>query len=172
MDNSLIKLSKEVKFGLKNNKPLVALESTLISHGLPYPENIKVAELSINAVKNNGSIPATIATINGKIKVGLNEKDIQILAKNKNVHKVTKNNLTIIVNNKFNGATTVGSTINIASKIGIKFFSTGGIGGAHGRGGGVGVDHQGGHQDVQGLGQEFRVETVVSDDYIVLQLLQ
>ena len=69
MDNSLIKLSKEVKFGLKNNKPLVALESTLISHGLPYPENIKVAKSSINAVKKNGSIPATIAIINGKIKV-------------------------------------------------------------------------------------------------------
>ena len=131
MDNSLIKLSKEVKFGLKNNKPIVALESTLISHGLPYPENIKVAKSSINAVKKNGSIPATIAIINGKIKVGLNEKDIQILAKNKNVYKVTKNNLTIVVNNKLNGATTVGSTINIASKIGIKFFATGGIGGVH-----------------------------------------
>ena len=131
MDNSLIKLSKEVKFGLKNNKPLVALESTLISHGLPYPENIKVAKSSINAVKKNGSIPATIAIINGKIKVGLNEKDIQILATNKNVYKVTKNNLSIAVNNKLNGATTVGSTINIASKIGIKFFATGGIGGVH-----------------------------------------
>ena len=131
MDNSLIKLSKEVKFGLKNNKPIVALESTLISHGLPYPENIKVATSSINAVKNNGSIPATIAIINGKIKVGLNEKDIHILAKNKNVYKVTKNNLAIVVKNKLNGATTVGSTINIASKIGIKFFATGGIGGVH-----------------------------------------
>ena len=131
MDNSLIKLSKEVKLGLKNKKPIVALESTLISHGLPYPENIKVAKLSIDAVKKNGSIPATIAIINGKIKVGLNEKDIQILAKNKNVCKVTKNNLSIAVNNKLNGATTVGSTINIASKIGIKFFATGGIGGVH-----------------------------------------
>ena len=80
MDNYLINLSKEVKLGLKNNKPIVALESTLISHGLPYPENIKVAYSSINAVKKSGSIPATIAVINGKIKVGLKEKDIVILA--------------------------------------------------------------------------------------------
>ena len=71
------------------------------------------------------------AIINGKIKVGLSDKDIQILVKNNNIYKVTTNNLAIIVNNKFNGATTVGSTINIASKIGIKFFATGGIGGVH-----------------------------------------
>ena len=72
MDKSLINISNEVKLGLKNKKPIVALESTLISHGLPYPENVKVAKSSINAVKNNGVIPATIGIINGKIKVGLN----------------------------------------------------------------------------------------------------
>ena len=131
MDNSFLKLSNEVKFGLNNNVPIVALESTLISHGLPYPENLKVVQSSINAIKKNGSIPAIIAIINGKIKVGLSDKDIQILVKNNNIYKVTTNNLAIIVNNKFNGATTVGSTINIASKIGIKFFATGGIGGVH-----------------------------------------
>ena len=131
MNNSLIKISNEVKFALKNNKPIVALESTLISHGLPYPENIHVANSCINVIRKNGSIPATIGIINGNIKVGLNEKDLLILAKNKNVQKVNKNNLSIIVNNKLNGATTVGSTINIATMIGIKFFSTGGIGGVH-----------------------------------------
>lgn len=131
MNNSIIKLSNEVKLGLKNKKPIVALESTLISHGLPYPDNIKVAKLSIEAVKKNGSIPATIGIINGIIKVGLDGKDIKILAKKKNIHKVNKNNLAIIINNKDNGATTVGSTINIASKLGIKFFATGGIGGVH-----------------------------------------
>ena len=70
MNNSLIKISNEVKFALKNNKPIVALESTLISHGLPYPENIHVANSCINVIRKNGSIPATIGIINGNIKVG------------------------------------------------------------------------------------------------------
>tara|TARA_Y100000590_G_C15621060_1_gene977578 strand:- start:52 stop:975 length:924 start_codon:yes stop_codon:yes gene_type:complete len=131
INNSIFKIDNEVKFALKNNKPIVALESTLISHGLPYPENIKVANLSIEAVRKNGSIPATIGIIQGKIKIGLNENDLKILAKNKNIHKVTKNNLSLVVSNKLNGATTVGSTINIAAKVGIKFFATGGIGGVH-----------------------------------------
>ena len=131
MDKSLINISNEVKLGLKNKKPIVALESTLISHGLPYPENVKVAKSSINAVKNNGVIPATIGIINGKIKVGLNEDEIIFFAKNKNIHKVTMNNLALTINNRNNGATTVGSTINIAAKLGIKFFATGGIGGVH-----------------------------------------
>ena len=87
MDNSFLKLSNEVKFGLNNNVPIVALESTLISHGLPYPENLKVVQSSINAIKKNGSIPAIIAIINGKIKVGLSDKDIQILVKNNNIYK-------------------------------------------------------------------------------------
>ena len=69
MNYSFIELSKEVKLGLKNKEPIVALESTLISHGLPYPENIKVAKSSINAIKKNGSIPATIGIINGKLKL-------------------------------------------------------------------------------------------------------
>ena len=131
MDKSFFKINKDVTNALKNNKPIVALESTLISHGLPYPENLKVAKLSIEAVKKSGSVPATIAIINGKIKVGLNDKDLKLLAKSKNVYKITKNNLFIAINKKLNGATTVGSTINIASKVGIKFFATGGIGGVH-----------------------------------------
>ena len=131
MDNSKLIINKEVKNALKNNKPIVALESTLISHGLPYPENIKAAKSSINIVKKNGSTPATIGIINGKIKIGLNEKDLEILSRKKNIEKVSKNNLSIAVNNKLNAATTVASTIYIASKIGIKFFATGGIGGVH-----------------------------------------
>ena len=131
MDDSFIKISKDIKNAIKNNSPIVALESTLISHGIPYPENIKVAKSSIEAVKKTGSLPATIGVINGKIKVGLNNNDIQILAKSKNVLKVSKHNLAIAINKKINAATTVASTIYIASKIGIKFFSTGGIGGVH-----------------------------------------
>jgi len=131
MDNSYLEINKEIKNGLIKNKPIVALESTLISHGLPYPENINVAQLSIEAVRKNGSIPATIAIINGKIKIGLNDKDIKILGKSKNVHKVSRHNLSIAINNKDNAATTVASTIYIASQLGIKFFATGGIGGVH-----------------------------------------
>jgi len=131
MDRTYFDINKEVEESLKNNLPLVALESTLISHGLPYPENIKVAQSSINAVRESGSVPATIAIINGKIKVGLNSEDIELLAKHDDVEKVSKHNLSIALNNKSLAATTVASTIYIASQIGIKFFSTGGIGGVH-----------------------------------------
>ena len=131
LDNSYLELNKEVKSGLMKNKPIVALESTLISHGLPYPENINVAKLSIEAVRKNDCTPATIAIINGKIKVGLNDKEINILGKNNNVHKVSRHNLSIAISNKHHGATTVASSIYIASQLGIKFFATGGIGGVH-----------------------------------------
>ena len=131
LDNSYLEINKEIKSGLMKNKPIVALESTLISHGLPYPENINVAKLSIDAVRKNGSIPATIAIIKGKIKVGLDDKEINILGKNNNVHKVSRHNLAIVISNKLHGATTVASSIYIASQLGIKFFATGGIGGVH-----------------------------------------
>ena len=131
MDDSYINISKDIKNAIINNKPIVALESSLISHGIPYPENIHVAKSSIEAVKKTGSLPATIGIIRGKIKVGLDDNDIQILAKNKNVLKVSKHNLSIAINRKIIAATTVASTIYIASKIGIKFFATGGIGGVH-----------------------------------------
>ena len=103
----------------KKDKPIVALESTLISHGLPYPENIKVAKLSIEAVRRNGSIPATIAIIDGKIKVGLDDKEINILGKNNNINKVSRHNLSIAISNKHYGATTVAACIYIASQLGI-----------------------------------------------------
>ncbi len=131
MDISSIIISKEIKSGIKLKKPIVALESTLITHGLPYPDNINVAKSSIEAVKKNGSIPATIGIIDGKIKVGLSDKDISILAKSKNTYKISKHNIPLAINNKYNGGTTVSSSIYIASKIGIKFFATGGIGGVH-----------------------------------------
>ena len=126
-----IEIDKTIKEAMKKGKPIVALESTLISHGLPYPENIEVARLSIDAIKKNGSIPALIGIINGKIKVGLTNNEINILAKNKKVVKVSRHNLAIAINKKNHAATTVASTIFIASKLGIKFFATGGIGGVH-----------------------------------------
>ena len=131
MDKSYFEISEEIKLALKDKKPVVALESTLISHGLPYPINLNVAKLSMNAVRSSGSIPAIIAIINGKIKVGLNNDDINILSQNNNIEKVSSHNFAISINNKSHAATTVASTIYLASKIGIKFFSTGGIGGVH-----------------------------------------
>ena len=131
MDKSYFEISEEIQIALKDKKPIVALESTLISHGLPYPINLDVAKSSMNAVRSNGSIPATIAIINGKIKVGLNNDDLNILSQNNNIEKVSSHNFAISIYNKNHAATTVASTIYLASKIGIKFFSTGGIGGVH-----------------------------------------
>ena len=131
MDKSYFEINEEIQRALKYKKPVVALESTLISHGLPYPINLNVAKSSMNAVRSSGSIPATIAIINGKIKVGLNSDDINILSQNNNIEKVSSHNFAIPISNKSHAATTVASTIYLASKIGIKFFSTGGIGGVH-----------------------------------------
>ncbi len=130
MDN-LFEISNDVKKAIDLKKPIVALESTLISHGLPYPDNIKVAKESISAVEDNGSVAATIGIINGKVKIGLNEDDINILAKDNNVQKVSNHNIKLSIFKKENAATTVASTISIASIFGIKFFATGGIGGVH-----------------------------------------
>ena len=129
--NNIFEISKNVQKALDLKKPIVALESTLISHGLPYPDNIKVANESINAVQDNGSVAATIGIINGKVKIGLSEDDINILAKDNNVQKVSNHNINLSIYKKENAATTVASTISIASIFGIKFFSTGGIGGVH-----------------------------------------
>jgi len=131
MDKSYFEISEEIQIALTDRKPVVALESTLISHGLPYPINLDVAKSSMNAVRSSGSIPATIAIINGKIKVGLNNDDLNILSQNNKIEKVSSHNFAISIYNKNHAATTVASTIYLASKIGIKFFSTGGIGGVH-----------------------------------------
>ena len=131
MNNIDFDINNEIKDALKNNKPVVALESTLISHGLPFPKNLEVAKASIDAVRLSGSIPATIAIIEGRVKIGLNQSDMNILSKNKNIEKVSRHNLAISLSNKGNAATTVASTIYLASLIGIKFFATGGIGGVH-----------------------------------------
>jgi len=124
-------INPKVSKAINEGESVVALESTLISHGLPYPENIKVANESIKAVEESGSVAATIGIIKGEIKVGLENEDIEILATSKNVEKVSLHNIALSIYEKKNAATTVATTINIASKIGINFFATGGIGGVH-----------------------------------------
>ena len=131
MKNLDFDIDEEIKEALKNQKPIVALESTLISHGLPYPKNLEVAKASIEAVKSSGALPATIAIIKGRVKIGLNENDMNILSINQNIEKVSRHNLAISISNESNAATTVASSIYLASMAGIKFFATGGIGGVH-----------------------------------------
>ena len=130
--NENIILSVEVKEALKNNLPVVALESTKISHGMPYPKNVETAMSLEKIIRDNGAVPATIAIINGKIKVGLSKDDIEYIGNLKNeVIKVSKRDLPIVVSRKLNGATTVSATMYISSLAGIKVFATGGIGGVH-----------------------------------------
>ena len=131
MNDLNFNISDEIQEALKNHKPVVALESTLISHGLPYPKNLEVAKASINAVRLSGSVAATVAIIEGRVKIGLNENDMNILSKSENIEKVSRHNLAISLSNKSHAATTVASSIYLASLIGIKFFATGGIGGVH-----------------------------------------
>ncbi len=119
----------EIAPGLK--KPLVALESTVISHGLPYPENLATARILEQTVRDNGANPATIALLDGKIKIGLNEDDLHFLATSKEVTKVSRRDLPIVLARKQAGATTVAATMIAANLAGIKVFATGGIGGVH-----------------------------------------
>ena len=131
MNNLNFDITAEIQEALNNNKPVVALESTLISHGLPFPKNLKVAKASIDAVRTSGAIPATIAIIKGRVKIGLSEHNMDILAQSENIEKVSRHNLAISISNSRNAATTVASSIYLASLVGIKFFATGGIGGVH-----------------------------------------
>lgn len=124
-------IKEEVKNALEQNFPVVALESTIISHGMPYPQNVEMAKKCEEIIRENGAIPATIAIINGRIKVGLTDEDLNLLATSKNVAKVSRRDLAKVISTKQIGATTVASTMICANMAGIKFFVTGGIGGVH-----------------------------------------
>jgi pseudouridine-5'-phosphate glycosidase len=124
----------DVEDAIKDKKPIVALESTIISHGMPYPKNVETALMVEETVRSNGAIPATIAIINGRIKVGLTDEEIEFLATNEEVKKVSRRDLAITVAQKQSGSTTVASTMIIAKLAKIAVFATGGIGGVH-RGG-------------------------------------
>ncbi|WIF95334.1 pseudouridine-5'-phosphate glycosidase [Caminicella sporogenes] len=121
----------DVKRDLDEGKPVVALESTIISHGMPYPENINTALKVEEIVRESGAVPATIAILNGKLKVGLKREEIEYLAKNKNVVKASRRDIPFVIAKKLDGATTVAATMIIANLAGIKVFVTGGIGGVH-----------------------------------------
>ena len=133
---NMLEIAPSVKTALAAKKPVVALESTIISHGMSYPKNVETALMVEEQVRKNGATPATIAVINGKMKVGLSIDEIEILGKQgQNVTKVSRRDLPIIIARQQNGATTVASTMIIAQLAGIKIFATGGIGGVHRLGG-------------------------------------
>ncbi len=132
MNQNLLKIASEIQEALKNGKAIVALESTIISHGMPYPQNVETA-LKVEAiVRKHGAIPATIAIINGQLCVGLDRSEIEKIGKAGNsVTKASRRDLPFIIASKKNGATTVAATMIIAHMAGIKIFATGGIGGVH-----------------------------------------
>ncbi|AJC95075.1 pseudouridine-5'-phosphate glycosidase [Staphylococcus hyicus] len=126
-----IELSQEVQDAKSNHRPIVALESTIISHGMPYPQNVQMAKTVEQIIRNQGAVPATIALIDGKVKIGLEDNELELLAKSDNVAKVSRRDLAEVIAQKRIGATTVASTMICAALADIKFFVTGGIGGVH-----------------------------------------
>ena len=126
-----LQLSGEVETAISSGKPVVALESTVIAHGLPRPKNLETARRLESIVRTEGAVPATIAVLGGKLCAGLTESQIELIALSDNVKKVSTRDLAIAVSQKWDGATTVASTIWIAIKAGINVMATGGIGGVH-----------------------------------------
>lgn len=129
--NSLLSINPEVQAALDQGKPVVALESTIISHGMPYPQNVEMANHTEQIIRDNGATPATIAIIDGKIQVGLDEDQLELLATAEEVEKVSRRDLAEVLAAGKLGATTVATTMIGADLAGIKVFVTGGIGGVH-----------------------------------------
>ena len=130
--NRYLDLSPEVKEALESGKPVVALESTIISHGMPYPKNVQTAVAVENTIRENGAVPATIAIIKGRLKVGLTPEELEYFGKKgMAITKTSRRDIPVIVSKGEDGATTVAATMMIASMAGIQVFATGGIGGVH-----------------------------------------
>ena len=126
-----LRIREDVALAIKENRPVVALESTIISHGMPYPKNVETALRVEKEIKDNGAIPATIGIIEGECVVGLTPEEIELFGSRSGVLKVSRRDLPIVIAKKEWGATTVATTMILASLAGIKVFVTGGIGGVH-----------------------------------------
>ena len=126
-----IKYSEEVIKAKKDNLPIVALESTIITHGMPYPENLKTALAVENIIRDQKSVPATIGVLDGNIQIGHSFTQLETLAKERNVRKLSRADLPFCISNGSTGSTTVAATMICASMAEIKIFATGGIGGVH-----------------------------------------
>ena len=131
MYKKYLDVRSDIKEAIEADKPVVALESTILSHGMPYPENLEFARNVEKIIKEEGAVPATIAIIGGKIKVGLSDEELEIMCKAENVGKVSRRDLPIYISTGKTGATTVTTTMIGAAMAGIKFFATGGLGGVH-----------------------------------------
>ena len=131
MYHKYLDIEPRVMEALDKGLGIVALESTIISHGMPYPQNIETAKTLENIVLQNGAIPATIAIIDGRIKIGLNSSQLEFLGTSKEITKVSRRDIAPILANKKSGATTVAATMFFAAMADIKVFATGGIGGVH-----------------------------------------
>jgi pseudouridine-5'-phosphate glycosidase len=129
--NKFIHINDEIKSALAANRAIVALESTVIAHGLPRPQNFETAQRLEQIVRQEGATPATIAVLSGKLCVGLDQGQLERLATNDDIKKLSTRDLAVAVMNEWNGATTVASTMWIAHRAGVKVFATGGIGGVH-----------------------------------------
>lgn len=128
---SFLEIHPDVQSALAKGKPVVALESTIISHGMPYPQNLETAIQVEEIIQDNGAVPATIAIFNGKCHAGLDKKQLEHFALAKDVWKVSLRDMPYVITKKLYGATTVAATMRVASMVGIKIFATGGIGGVH-----------------------------------------
>ena len=126
-----LEIKPEVREALANGKAVVALESTIIAHGMPYPKNVETALAVEDVIRKNGAVPATIAIIDGVIKVGLTPEEIEYLGTAKGVMKVSRRDFPVVMAKKMDGATTVAGTMMAAAMAGIKVVVTGGIGGVH-----------------------------------------
>ena len=126
-----LEIKTEVKEALESGKPVVALESTIIAHGMPHPQNIETALEIEDIIRENGAVPATIGIIDGKIKVGLTKEEVKFLGESDEVVKVSRRDLPVVLAEKKHGATTVAGTMIAADLAGIKIFVTGGVGGVH-----------------------------------------
>ncbi len=134
-----LSVTPEIEEALKAGKPVVALESTILSHGMPYPENLDFAHKVEEVIRGEGAIPATTAIIGGKLKVGLTAEELEIMCRAEDVGKISRRDVAVYLATGKTGATTVATTMLIASLAGVRFFATGGIGGVH-RGGEVTMD--------------------------------
>lgn len=129
--NKYLEIAPEIKKALEENRPVVALESTILSHGMPFPQNVEFAHKVEEIVRGAGAIPATTAIINHKLKVGLTPDELDIMCKAENVGKVSRRDVAVYLENGKTGATTVATTMMLAAMAGIRVFATGGIGGVH-----------------------------------------
>ena len=129
--NGYLDIKPEVREALEAGRPVVALESTILSHGMPWPENLDFAARVEEVVRAEGAVPATMAIMGGKLKVGLSQADLEVMCRAENVGKVSRRDVPVYLATGRNGATTVATTMLISALAGVRVFATGGIGGVH-----------------------------------------